>query len=263
MMTALLDRILCMVVEAYFRGPKNLFKLMPSDGQMGTKEAEINYLKNMGAPLEQIIRKPFSHHNKLYEYIIDVGQIFSLLPPSPAKVIDFGCGTGWTSEFYAQGGYKVTGLDISDDMISTAQKYRKRGGKIDFMTGDYEFCSFNQEYDAAVFYDSLHHSLDEIAALNCAYNSLKDGGRLIIVEPGAGHGTTDKAMETNRKFGTTERPMPPHKTVRFLREIGFKKTRKTPRLSILTKFQNKYPRLPEFMASMISRAAFGVVVAEK
>lgn len=262
-MAALFDKILCMTVAAFIRGPKNLFKLEPSDGQIGTKEGEINYLKNKGLPEELIARKPFSFHNKLYEYLIDVGQIFSLLPQPPAKVIDFGCGTGWTSEFYAQGGYQVTGLDISNDAISIAQKYRKRGGKIEFMTGDYESCSFNQEYDAAVFYDCLHHSLDETAALRCAYNAMKDGGRLILFEPGEGHGYMKQSIEASRNLGVTEKSMPPQKTMPILKEIGFNNIRMISRLSVFIKCRKKYPRLPRFMASLLSRVAWGVVVAEK
>jgi SAM-dependent methyltransferase len=262
-LSSLFDRTICAMVEAYFRGPRNVFNRAPSDGQIGTKEAEINYLKRKGAPAEEVIRKPFSHHNKLYEYFIDVGQIFSLLPPPPARVIDFGCGTGWTSEFYAQGGYQVTGLDISGDMIDMAQKYRKRGGKIDFITGDYESCSLSQEYDAAVFYDCLHHALDEKAALECAYKSLKGGGRLIVVEPGAGHGDMKQAIEASRNFGTTERSMPPPTTMPILREIGFSNIRNVTRLSVMVKFRKKYPRIPRFMSSIVSRVAWGVVVAEK
>lgn len=263
MSTALSDKILFMVASAYVRGRRNLFKRMPADSLRGTKEAEINYLKNVGAPEEKVIRKPFSHQNKLHEYFIDVGQIFNLLPPPPAKVIDFGCGTGWTSEFYAQGGYQVTGLDISDDMISLARRYRKRGGKIEFMTGDYELCSLSQEYDAAVFYDALHHALDEAAALRCAYNALKDGGRLIIFEPGAGHGRSKESIEASRKYGTTERPMPPHKTVPILKEMGFKNVRTVSRLTLLKNAERNTRVFRQFMTFLIGRAAHGVVVAER
>jgi 2-polyprenyl-3-methyl-5-hydroxy-6-metoxy-1,4-benzoquinol methylase len=252
-----------MMAAAYIRGRRNLFKRPLSDGQIGSKEAEINYLRNKGIPEEQVIRKPFSFHDKLHEYLIDMGQIFSLLPPPPARVIDFGCGTGWTSEFYAQGGYQVTGLDISCDMIDIAQKYRKRGGKIDFITGDYEFCAFNQKYDAAVFYDCLHHALDETAALKCAYNALKEGGRLIVVEPGAGHGTTQQAMETHRKYGTTERPMPPQKTMPILRELGFKNIRALSKLKMLNNARQQNSAIRQLMVSIVSRVAYGVVVAEK
>jgi SAM-dependent methyltransferase len=251
------------MVEAYFRGPRNVFNRAPSDGQIGTKEAEINYLKRKGAPAEEVIRKPFSHHNKLYEYFIDVGQIFSLLPPPPARVIDFGCGTGWTSEFYAQGGYQVTGLDISGDMIDIAQKYRKRGGKIDFITGDYESCSLNQEYDAAVFYDCLHHALDETAALRCAYNALKDGGRLIVFEPGAGHGTTQRSMEVHRQYGTTEKSMPPQKTMPILKELGFKNIRALSKLKLLNSARQQNSVFLKLMLLIVGRVAFGIVVAEK
>jgi SAM-dependent methyltransferase len=262
-MSSLFDRIICMMAASYVRGRRNLFKRAPTDGQIGTKEAEMNYLKKVGTPEDKVVKKPFSHPDKLHEYLIDMGQIFSLLPPPPARLIDFGCGTGWTSEFYAQGGYQVTGLDISGDMIDIAQKYRKRGGKIDFLIGDYECFNPNPEYDAAVFYDSLHHALDETAALKCAYNALKEGGRLIVVEPGAGHGTTQQAMETHRKYGTTERPMPPQKTMPILRELGFKNIRALSKLKLLNDAKRQNSAIRQLMVSIVSRVAYGVVVAEK
>ena len=39
------------------------------------------------------------------------------LPDPPARILDMGCGGGWTSIFFAKRGYEVVGQDISQDMI--------------------------------------------------------------------------------------------------------------------------------------------------
>jgi SAM-dependent methyltransferase len=227
--------------------------------QIGTKESEIDYVKKRD-DLQFFVRKPFLSDR----YLIDMGQIYSLLPPPPATVIDLGCGPGWTSEFFAQRGYDVTGMDISADMIDIAKRYRRRGGTIEFMVGDYEFCSFAKKYDAAIFYDSLHHALDETAALKCAYEALRDGGRLIICEPGVGHGHSETSVEAARKYGTTEKDMPPSKTMPILRALGFRNMKVIMRLSLLGDLlENKTAWRQLIALQSAAPMDHGVVVAEK
>lgn len=61
-----------------------------------------------------------------------------LLPPPPARVLDLGVGSGWTSEMLARCGYRVVGLDIAPDMIAIAR--RRITGSLDlrFEVCDYE-----------------------------------------------------------------------------------------------------------------------------
>src|SRR5579864_2184272 len=96
-----------------------------------------------------------------------MAAILALLPPPPARLLDLGCGTGWTSVFFARAGYEVVGLDISPDMIEQAEANRERArlDRLDFTVCDYEAMAFAGEFDAAVFYDALHHAVDEGAAV--------------------------------------------------------------------------------------------------
>ena len=93
------------------------------------KNNEIDYIKQVakidGVPLDEfrqyLTNKPFSDL-RCGAYLIDVGQIFNLLPPPPLKLLDIGIGSGWTSELFALRGYEVLGLDINPDMIALASK---------------------------------------------------------------------------------------------------------------------------------------------
>src|SRR5262245_40910365 len=119
---------------------------------LGVSRAEIRaYLKG----------KPFSDPLR-GSYLIDMGQLLKLLPRPPARVLDVGVGTGWTSRLLASSGYVVVGLDIAPDMIEMARA-RAEDEPLDlrFEVGDYEQSIDLGEFDAALIYDALHHATDE------------------------------------------------------------------------------------------------------
>ncbi len=189
------------------------------------KQDEIDYLKNLGS--EGIIHaynKPFSDEN-CGLYLTDMGTIMSLMPQPPARVLDLGAGTGWTSLFFAQRGYDVVGQDIAPDMIELANKKKdeSRLENLSFVVSDYEEMDFCDEFDVAVFYDALHHCIDERQAVKSAYEALKPNGILITVEPGSGHADSEPTREAVRKFGVTEKDMPPRLVISLGKEIGFRK----------------------------------------
>ena len=135
------------------------------------KQGEIDYMKNIGDEGAQAaFDKPFSHFT-CSKNLVDLGIIMALLPPPPARLLDLGCGTGWTSAFFARRGYRVTGQDIAPDMIQYAERNRARyeAADLDFVLSDYESLNFTEPFDCAVFYDSLHHAVDERAALQSVY----------------------------------------------------------------------------------------------
>ena len=80
-----------------------------------------------------------------------------MMQQPPKKLLDLGCGTGWTSIFFAQCGYEVTGQDISPDMIDFANQNKKISNltNVDFIVSDYEKLSYQEEFDCAIFFDSL------------------------------------------------------------------------------------------------------------
>lgn len=188
------------------------------------KKGEIDYLHTLGANgLIHALNKPFSDSD-CGRYLTDLGTIMMLLPAPPARLLDLGAGSGWTSCFFALRGYDVVAQDIADDMVELMERNKEKYG-IDNMKSvidDYEFLQFKDEFDCAVFYDCLHHAEDEYKALLSAYNSLKSGGILITAEPGTGHAASPDAVRAMADFGVTEKDMPPRKIIEIARTIGFR-----------------------------------------
>lgn len=79
----------------------------------------------------------------------DVATILGLIRremPDAQSVIDIGCGTGAITEQIARH-YRVTGVDISDEMIQQAQK---RSPEIDYLVGDMTNFRTVDTFDCAV-----------------------------------------------------------------------------------------------------------------
>lgn len=189
------------------------------------KLGEINYLRNVGeGGRRHAMNKPFSDGN-CPKYLVELGAIFTLLPPPPLRLLDIGCGPGWTSRFFARRGYEVLGIDICEDMIDVAQELNEREGlpHLGFQVADYETMETRGDFDIAVFFDSLHHAINEEAALRMAYESLKPGGICITSEPGRGHSQSAKSQSAMERFGVTEKDMPPARIIALARKIGFQK----------------------------------------
>jgi len=165
--------------------------------------------------------------------LIGLGQVMTLLPRLPAHVLDVGCGTGWTSEFLARAGYRVTGLDISPAMIEASRRLRSLPG-LDFIAADFESMTFDRSFDAVLFFGSLHHSEHPEAALASCRNALKEGGVIVLMEPGEGHEETESARACAQEFGLTERSLPPAMSCGMLHKLGFRDLQVLPMLSVLS-----------------------------
>jgi SAM-dependent methyltransferase len=100
-----------------------------------------------------------------------------------------------------------------------------------FVEGDFETSGFRGEFDAVVFFDSLHHTLDLPRAIRGAFDALKPGGIMIASEPGVGH--AQHARDCAERFDVTDRDMPPSLTSRAGRAAGFTDIRIYPQARLL------------------------------
>jgi SAM-dependent methyltransferase len=216
---------ICFQCQAMTRRRGKHIRAIPFRGQQMAKQGEIDYLRQL-TPDEvwHAVNKPFSDAACDGE-LMEIAAVMALLPPPPARLLDVGCGTGWTSIFFARRGYEVVGLDISADMVFHANANKQRAGvaNVQFVVGDYEQMAFDAEFDCTVFYGALHHALDEIEALRMVYNGLKPGGICITSEPGEGHARSPGALKAVRNYNVTEKDMPPGKIIAAARQAGFRK----------------------------------------
>ncbi len=106
--------------------------------------------------------KTFKSYGKYYDIIYAdkdyerecdfIEEIFlKYFETKPKTVLDIGCGTGGHSVPLAKRGYKVTGIDASESMISLAEeKARTAGVKADFQIVRLPKLQLNRKFDACV-----------------------------------------------------------------------------------------------------------------
>lgn len=187
------------------------------------REGEYTYLSAIGDEGQaHSLNKPFSPEERPRQFL-DLGVIYALLPPAPARILDAGCGTGWLSRFLARAGYSVLGTDCSSEAIELAKSYEHfaQEGDLSFQVEDFEKSGFSEEFDAIIFYAALHHTQNLEASLGCAYKALKPGGILLAIEPGSGHG--DHADDHATQYDLGDRDMPPKLIKQVAKQVGFSK----------------------------------------
>ena len=101
------------------------------------------------------------------------------------SILDLGCGTGSHAFFFADMGYKVTGVDFSEDMLKIAREKAAQQQKyISFLQQDIRHLNLNQEFDAAVAmfavmsYQATNRDFEE--ALISVYRHLITDGLFIF-----------------------------------------------------------------------------------
>jgi ubiquinone/menaquinone biosynthesis C-methylase UbiE len=102
--------------------------------------------------------------------------------PSADTLLDVGCGTGRHLE-YLQSRYRVSGLDISPEMLDAA---RKRCPRVPFYQGDMIDFDLGRTFDVIVCLFSAIGSVKTVANLDRTLSAmarhLRSGG-LVIIEP--------------------------------------------------------------------------------
>lgn len=112
-----------------------------------------------------------------------------------ARVLDVGCGSGWATrllaEYAAQG--RVTGIDISDEMVSLARESSQTFPNVDYEVASAEQLPFaDNEFTNAFSMESIYYYRNIPKALSEIQRVLKPGGVFVAVvdlywESGATH----------------------------------------------------------------------------
>ncbi|MCR8645729.1 class I SAM-dependent methyltransferase [Paenibacillus sp. N1-5-1-14] len=108
---------------------------------------------------------------------------------NPRTVVDLGCGTGTIAIPLASKGYKVFGVDLSEDMLAVAQDKSQgaklpASGSVTWLQGDLRDWVLPEKVDVAIsLCDCMNYVLDEegiIAAIQSVYDGLVDGGLFLF-----------------------------------------------------------------------------------
>jgi len=134
-----------------------------------------------------------SYYNLLYkdkDYNGEAGFIYDLIQkysPGTKNVLDLGCGTGGHDFLLAEKGYAMTGVDMSEEMLSIARSQplnHSTAQQLNFLHGDIRTFRMDKKFETTI---SLFHVMsyqttneDFLSALRTAKAHLASGGIYIF-----------------------------------------------------------------------------------
>lgn len=104
----------------------------------------------------------------------------------PEHICDFGCGSGEMACRLGRMGYRVTGLDVSPDLIEVARERAKLEGvedRVQFIVADGASVDLTDGMFDAVLAMSVVHHMPIDDALDALERLLRPGGRVAFLEP--------------------------------------------------------------------------------
>jgi len=108
------------------------------------------------------------------------GVIRQTFPSGEVKVLDIGCGGGFLSNYLANSGFRVNGLDASAESLSIAKRYDGTG-RVSYVMGDaYHLPYAGGEFQAACAMDFLEHVDEPQSVIAEAARVLRPGGLLFF-----------------------------------------------------------------------------------
>ena len=136
------------------------------------------------------------------EHIADTGVVAKL--EAGAKVADVGCGHGASTVIMAQAfpNSRFVGFDYHAPSITVATQRAEEGGvssRATFFQGTAKSYP-GDDYDLICYFDCLHDMGDPVGAARHAYDSLKDDGTVLLVEPFANDTLDDNINPVGRLF---------------------------------------------------------------
>jgi ubiquinone/menaquinone biosynthesis C-methylase UbiE len=105
-------------------------------------------------------------------------------PSAPLDVLDVGCGTCAMGLLFAEMGHRVTGVDLSNEMIARARtKAEESSLVVDLRSGDAEHLPFDDgSFDVIVTRHLLWTLPNPEIALKEWFRVLVSGGRLLVID---------------------------------------------------------------------------------
>jgi len=196
------------VHDPEFIDVQRLIRELSDDDLLRSADA---YFAKMGPASEQC-HKPFSnpghaaHLNRHLGLLFDAADLFR-----GARVLDFGCATGWLTIGMGQMGCDAVGVDISPNALKLAEAMKAARPKVNG-AGPVEFMAYDGQrlplpdasVDRIVCFDAFHHVRDQRATIAEFSRVLKRGGRVAFMEPGPNHSKTPQSQAEMARFKVIE-----------------------------------------------------------
>ncbi len=98
--------------------------------------------------------------------------------PKGARILDVACGTGNYTVGVSNAGYKMTGIDISEEMLNSA---REKDSSVNWIECDVTELPFDSgSFDGAMCTLAIHHFPDLVAAFSEIYSAIEHGNFVLM-----------------------------------------------------------------------------------
>ncbi|GLZ87253.1 SAM-dependent methyltransferase [Metapseudomonas resinovorans] len=186
------------VIAALFHDKDKVVKAMRGDGGL----AWGDHHPCMFSGTERFFRPGYRAH-LVNEWLPALDGVVDKLKAG-AKVADVGCGHGASTVILAQAfpASRFIGFDYHGPSIETANQRAKDGGVADRATFVQASAKDYPEdgFDLICYFDCLHDMGDPVGAAKHAWQTLKPGGTVLLVEPYANDQLDDNATPVGRLF---------------------------------------------------------------
>ena len=157
------------LVEAYRSGAGNPWEAYGADMREG--QAAFN--------------RPAVTHLLGREWLPSIADVHERLEADPpARVVDIGCGEGWSTLAMARAYPKarVVGIDLDAPSIEAARRHAEAAGMgaVEFRSGDAS--ALDEPADLALIVEAVHDMANPVPVLRAAREALVPGASLIVVD---------------------------------------------------------------------------------
>ncbi|MEM6764415.1 MAG: methyltransferase domain-containing protein [Bacteroidota bacterium] len=118
-------------------------------------------------------------YNQKHAFVYQFGSslVEMLAPQAGEAILDIGCGTGELSSQISEHCKEVVGIDKSTNMITQA---KQNYPALTFLEMDAASFQLDRQFDAIFSNATLHWVADFRGAIQCIYDHLRQGGRMVI-----------------------------------------------------------------------------------
>jgi len=155
------------------------------DNALASKRKQLHFYNKYceGVIQEEALSRSRINKRRL-ETIIPLAKI-----EKQQKILDLGCGNGFSSIFLAKRGHKLISVDLSSRMIKLARKKVAENGfsgYVNFIVGDVENLPIKSGiFDASLCIALLHHVPNDLRVISEMKRVLRMKGKIAISEPNA------------------------------------------------------------------------------
>ena len=175
---------------------------------------------------EALTRKPFNDLTEAPEVVLTFLHVLKgLRLPRGAKILDFGAGSCWSSDFMAGFGYKIIASDVSEKALELGRATvvrKSHSHPVDFLPFDGLRIELPDEsVDAITCLSAFHHVPNPDHVIREFARVLRPGGVAGLSEPGPNHSRSPQAQAEMRDFVVVENDVEIDAIWRMAQLVGF------------------------------------------